>query len=923
MEFNQGYRLNNGEQIIVLKEFHHYHSDQTDFLIKTANNQNYIISREELAELLKKPRSTEEKLALYLRYFSGRLDVYAQKWSNGKGYSPALKNWWDFYNLRNNKAAQNKLTKEYLPYTTTTIFDQITKDDGYHRFGIYPLLPGDLTKLLVFDLDQHGGPDPRDTTKAILVALHKYHINCLPEISSSGNSYHIWLFFSEPVPAKSARLLGKLILAEAMLNSSDVTLDCFDRMIPNQDRLPNNGFGNLIALPLKWGDVQQKRSIFTDDDLSPLPPAKLFDQLEQTKQYTTKELSYLIDKIKDDRGILNSDNEILGTLSITYLPKKITGVIRGELLINRQDLTHREQLALLSLVTFTNPEFNKKQWMRAPVWNIPSMLTAASYDSRFLHLPRGVLPLLVESTNCQLTEEFTDAKPLNVTFKGELRAEQSEAITKLNPHSLGMICAHTGFGKTVVGCALIAKRKVRTLIVVPTQSIAKQWQSSAQTFLKIENLPDEELSPKRRKIKKSTVEVISGTRNHPSHLVDIVNIRKLTHLTSKEREKFYQSYGQIIIDECHHIAAITFEKVLLEANTRFIVGLTATPERNDGLEKFMYLRCGQIYYQSRPSENNLIHRYLYPRYNGVGEYQQLSLNENYPQKLAELVEDPERNLQIINDVIVALSENRHILLLSERVKHLKILYQELKAQHPDAQIQIITGSTKEKLNIKDETKPYVILSTSKYVGEGFDMPSLDTLFFTLPFAWRGNTQQYLGRLERGLSDKDELRVYDYVDIADDTFAKMFKKRSNVYRKLGYEIVPPTNHNNYAAQYFDWQTYEATWIHDIDQATDIFIRVRTLSRQLIQILNDQASQNKRISLNLKEADDIHQNNESLEHLLSPKVNIQWSKQIGNQLCIFDHKTCWYGDLNFGSKCFPTMSAIRFVNSNLAKQTTKSK
>lgn len=192
MEANHEYRFQNGDRVFIKGQFHHYLTHQPYYLIRNQNGNNYILSQNEFKNLIASERSTNEKIDLYFQYFSGRLDVYAQKWSNGKGYSPALKNWWAFYQTRNDKVAQEKLTKEYAPYTRKVVYDQIISDDCYHHYGIYPLTDNDCTKLLVFDFDKHGAPiNPKKATMAVLGTCQKYGISCLPEISSSGDSYHI------------------------------------------------------------------------------------------------------------------------------------------------------------------------------------------------------------------------------------------------------------------------------------------------------------------------------------------------------------------------------------------------------------------------------------------------------------------------------------------------------------------------------------------------------------------------------------------------------------------------------------------------------------------------------------------------------------------------------------------------------------
>lgn len=916
MEIGEEYHLNNGDVVTLVQTFWHYQTREKYYLVTSRLGNDWVLSEHELCQLLVKKRTTEEKLALYAEYFAGRSDVYAQKWGNGKGYSPALKNWWSFYQLRDNKAEQAKLQKQYAPYTKQVIYQQISSANKYHRYGIYPLLKDDTTRLLVFDFDKHGSDrKPAKAVKTVLATCQKYGINCLPEISSSGDSYHLWIFFSQPIAASVVRYLGKLILMESMTVSDSLDLSAFDRMIPNQDRLPQKGFGNLIALPLKWSDVRENRSIFTNKELKPLAAGKLFDSLANTKRYSLEEVNNFIKLISNDIGILQGTNTKLSLPISLRWPGVVNGFIAGEIFIERKNLTRREQLSLLSLATFNNPEFVKKQRMRMPVWDTPSILTAAKVDGEYLRLPRGVLNELQEHCQCHLSSKYTSTIKLNVDFAGALRPEQQDAVQRMSGRCLGMISAHTGFGKTVVGCALIAERKARTLIIVPTMNIAKQWQRASLLFLKIFSESAHEITKKGHLVKKKKVEIISGTRNHPSKLVDIVNIRKLIRLSSAERKRLYQDYQQIIIDECHHISAKTFEETLIEANTQYIVGLTATPERKDGLEDFMYYRCGPILYRSQKDESSyLISRYIYPRYSNAFENRRALSGATYTQKIKELANNDARNTQIVSDVKSALAEGRHVLLLSERISHLKKLYSGIEKFADQA--YLVTGGQKGPIEITNQTKPFIILSTTKYVGEGFDLPSLDTLFFTLPFSWKGNTTQYLGRLERGLSKKDELRVYDYVDIADETFAKMYRKRVRVYVQQGYEFVRTNQWNTYSSAYYNAYDYLNVWKHDLDGAKYLFIRLKRISKRQAELLNSMAD---RCLIRLELVK--NKTGEEIIRLLSKKIRLQLCDRVGNNVCVFDQKICWYGDVNFGGRPLINASAIRLVSAKMAIEVEK--
>lgn len=254
-----------------------------------------------------------------------------------------------------------------------------------------------------------------------------------------------------------------------------------------------------------------------------------------------EEVQRLVNKVETDVGYLQSG--CFDLASVSHFPNKVEGYVDGQIHLKRSQLKRQEQVTLMQLATFANPEFIRKQAMRMPVWNVANLLTAASLTKTELCLPRGILPILEQACQCNLEERFAAVSKMKVKFIGKLRAQQKKALEACLVEQLGIVCAKTGFGKTVLAVAVIAKRQVPTLVIVPTIKLAQQWCDSMLYFLQIESQPWIEKTATGRLVKKSSVEIISGRRNHPARLIDIVTVQKLARISSEKRQELFRHYG--------------------------------------------------------------------------------------------------------------------------------------------------------------------------------------------------------------------------------------------------------------------------------------------------------------------------------------------------------------------------------------------
>ncbi|WP_460055826.1 TOTE conflict system archaeo-eukaryotic primase domain-containing protein [Pseudolactococcus yaeyamensis] len=929
------FRLRDGRQLEIIQQYDALLGGDPYFLVREISEEGqYIVSRQDLEQnRLRTDLSNQEKLDLYMSYFRGRPDVVAQWYQSKKtgktGYAPVCR-------IKFNEQAGCQLMqgmkcdacqiRQFAPYTTSLISDHIKGDDR-NFYGIYPMLTDDTTYLLVMDFDK---ADAVESAQAVVATCECKGIDCLIERSRSGKGIHLWFFFSSNLPAILARRFGSAILTATLMLHQGVDFSSYDRMIPMQDTLPTGGFGNLIALPLQFKNVQEGRSTFLTNTFQPI--MDLWEHLLVKKRYSEKEILKFTEAIESKAGYELFDKYFqLKVLKreVAY-PKAIRCIDAGELVIAKENLSRKEQIQIMYLATFKNPEFVKRQRMRVPIWqdNIPQFITSAREDEQNIYLPRG---LTVKLKSVIANIEWQDIKSVGQTilveFNGTLRPEQEEGFQALSQTDLGILSARTGFGKTVVSAKLIAERKTSTLIIVHLDNLVNQWKSRLDEFLTIETEPFEELTKTGRKRKKEKVGILSGQKNKQSKVVDIVTIGKLAKMANLA--DFFKDYGMVIVDECHHIAAPSFEAVIRHANVKRLYGLSATLQRKDGLEAIILMRCGQIVFESQriQSENLLIQQYVYPRYTSIGEISSEFLHDTYTNQLKQLSQSSSRNKQIVQDVLAQVKSGRTILLLSERVAHLKILSEMMREELDEIPLFEMTGQGKkvenrEKIVQMSQMKtPFVLLSTSKFAGEGFDLPQLDTLIFALPFSWKGNQQQYLGRLQRNLSEKTELRVYDYVDISVSRFAKMYQKRLATYRKQDYRLAEDEFTSAYQSKVFDSHNYQQPLENDLLNAKNsVKIIMPKLNLQLIRRLEHVKGKVQIITKNPEILrGKVREAQKTLTELLANQsIQVIFNTKIQQSILIIDAEICWYGSIQFWGYKDPAATSIRFVSEKLAKE-----
>ena len=739
----------------------------------------------------------ESKIAIFRSLFRGREDVYPKRWEgkDGKsGYSPVCVNEWKREVCRKPsvKCADCE-NRELSPVTDQVMHDHLA---GKHTIGVYPLLTDETCWFLAADFDKKTWQEDSAT---FLETCRSMGIFTALERSRSGNGGHVWIFFDNPVPASLARKLGCTILTRTMERRPQIGFDSYDRFFPNQDTMPKGGFGNLIALPLQSIPRKIGNSLFLDQNFNPYEDQWGF--LSTIKKVKASEAEVIVQEAArtdfiigvrksvtnsqedEDPWMLPPSGRIVDTLILGPIPEKVRIVQSNMIYIEKKGLPPAMINRMMRIAAFQNPEFYKAQAMRLPTFGKTRVIACAEDFPLYIGLPRGNLDevqelLKANNSKAELTDERFKGRTLDVTFKGELSPLQQLAAKSLLAHDNGILSAATAFGKTVVAAWLIAARRVNTLVLVHRRQLMDQWKERLAAFL--------DLPPK-------SIGQVGGGMDKRTGIIDVGIIQSLNR--KGEVKDLVAEYGQVIIDECHHLSAFSFEQVLKQVKARYVCGLTATPVRKDGHHPIIMMQCGPIRFRvdakkqavARPFEHIVI-----PRHTTFGIPPEIS-SPGIQDVYAALVLDEHRNDLIFDDLLMALEAGRSPLLLTERIEHLDYFARRLKGFARN--IIVLRGGMGKKqrkaladqlINIPDQEER-VIISTGRYIGEGFDDARLDTLFLVLPISWRGTLQQYAGRLHRLHENKRIVQVYDYVDINVPMLMRMYDKRLKGYNAIGYNI----------------------------------------------------------------------------------------------------------------------------------------
>lgn len=899
----------------------------------------------------------EDKARFILNLFSPRLDIFAtrqKRKDTGKTvYYPKCSNLWKEGCHRKIQGDKTQCAdcplNEKEKLTTQAIWNNTFANDnpdGIGAIGIYPLKPGNTTRFIAIDLDEK---DWEESAKAILITARNAGISMVAEKSFSGNGVHLWIFFAEDIAASDARKLAILILDKTRERFANINIESYDRLFPSQDKLGDKGFGNLILLPLVGSAAHRGCTLFLDETLSPYPMKDQIAFLSSIHRHTLEEVRIFIDTFSSDQFELKLDNEDLNPGWRMWIPKISKEDIISPLILYRSSgvsfdksaLSQKAQEALRRIATISNPEYYKRL-SRNDGWRpngLCSRIPLYEENERVIKLPRGMYKIITKiltSPGISFSEED------HRTFETGLEAETDIQLTKFQQDAFkaamqnecGIIASATSSGKTVVAMSIIAARKERTIILVNSVSLMNQWLDDIHRFLKINTVPSNEISSKKgRKALRGSVGSLGGSRKDKlSGIVDVATIQSIPSKLKENGETFASQYGLVIIDECHHIAADEARAAIRNLNAKYVYGLTATPKRGDGLERIEYAECGNIIFRYEAADlaySRGIAQYVIPRFLDT-PISNINKNIRFTDLMDMLSANSERNNAIVEDIEGAFGKGRKILVITRRIEQNHAIGELLQKSNLPATILDGTTNKAEARRILNEFRANsvhsILISTDKFLGEGIDIPSLDTLFLASPFMKETTIKQCAGRLARIADRKTTTWIYDYIDFRIPRLNYMYMKRLRTYKELGYTSFCDTSIPKEEMLYTP-ESFTQSFVNDVETAnksiiiSSSYIASSAISKMIIAAINLKVESGIIVTLRISNRAKETKGYQAIkQRLLNPMVKIELRENTANY-AIIDKQICWYGDFSILGQSTKSItenrSILRISDTDLAE------
>lgn len=897
-----------------------------DFLAQSLaelKDRNVIPPITQLSAQVHPTDSTYAKAAFLLSLFSPRTDIYALRSRTKDGrttYYPKCINLWKAgcYRLESGKekkpcseCAQN--VKAEL--TIQAIIDGNFRnkfDDGRNAVGIYPLKEGNITRFVAIDLDEE---DWMSASRSILITARQLGIAMAIERSFSGNGAHLWIFFAHDIPSAKARRLATLLIDRTRERDLSVSMKSYDRLFPSQDALSQKGYGNLILLPLVASATARGCTLFLDDDLCPYPAKEQVSYLSSLPRHSLAEIDAFIASLEKNEfhseqpapeQINPSWNRWIPSLSSNDILKPVIMYLSTGVSFDKQALSARAQEALRRIATVSNPSYYKELrkkdgYCRALFSRIPLF----EENERVIKIPRGLADNVRKyfDSNCipyTIEDHRTSHSGLKILFSGKLRPYQDEAVNKTQDFCCGIIAAATGSGKTMMALAIIASKKERTLIIVNSRILLAQWRSAVAEFLIIDEAPVK----KKGKKKAAVVGTLDGSKgDNLTGIIDIATIQSLSSRFDNGR-KLETSYGLVIVDECHHIAAEKFRTVLKCFDAKYVYGLSATVKRADGLERIVFSECGNViftYDAARLAYTRGIVQYFIPRFLST------TVSDNrvsFTELLNEIADNDMRNAAIADDIRKAYADGRSILVITRRIEQNNSIGKHLASLCVPNFILKSTMKQREVAAILQKVctpEHPVLIATDKLLGEGVDIPMLDTLVLASPFMQEGAIQQYAGRIARAADGKKDTLIYDYADYLIPQLSYMYLRRLSAYKKLGYVSLLDTKQPRIQMLY-DNVSFVDTFLSDISKASANIIIAASyivsskISDQICSALKERADKKVSVKIIYSRHAASFPGFQNVFNQLHADLIFMEARENTVNYAIIDNLICWYGDFS---------------------------
>ena len=661
-----------------------------------------------------------EKIELFKALFINREDIFAKKWISKDGSKQS------FYPV-----TRTFKGSDYLPISNKDIEAHLR---GQIQLASFLINNENKSKYIVLEILQKD-------IKTLLDSFTLLKINFLFEYSSY-NSVFVWIFFIEEIETKKIRKFAEYILRKSHISA---------KIYPNKDFSTNASLGEAIELPLHLKYRDENKTVFFD----PVSTIVYKDQWE-ILQNIKKVSSQTVEKYIDFETV-NSSNIMFEDIEFPHFKLEIK--LYDFLYIPTLNLSKSFINKLKTFATFDNPQIKVLLSLRKPLYNTPRQIKNFEEDDTYLKLPRGLIYQLKEfleenSVNSNLDNKTFLEKVETKKVKFELRPEQNKAVENIMENDFCICVAPPGFGKTLIGAKMFELRACSTLIIVNKNMLLSQWIDRFVDYFGYSKKDIGYLGKGKNKLNgKIDVATMQSLKNNP----DVVN-----------------DYSFVIVDECHHIPAITFEQIVKQFFGRYILGLSATPNRKDGLQPILYEQLGKIAYEHK-KQKSFDNKLEIIRTDFVSQV------ETYAELINELSRNENRNNLIIEQIL--LHKSRKILLLTDRIEHINIL--EEKLENNGIEFLSIHGSLpkKEQENRMEKVNQNsLILATTSYFGEGIDFPHLNTIIFATPISYYGRLVQYLGRIGRG---NQECLAIDFLDYKNAMLNSAYKKRVEGYKQMHY------------------------------------------------------------------------------------------------------------------------------------------
>ena len=917
------------------------------------------------ARIINPPFITEKMAVRFFSMFWGREDVYAKRGKKG-GYFPQCDNRWNSSlcpKQQGKKIFCNECEhKKWTKVSARKIIAHLigNKEDGSDVIGVYPLLPDGKCRFIVFDFDNHEkGAEATDFANIDdewhkeVDALRKIciinGIKPLVERSRSGRGAHVWIFFKKAIPAGVARNFGFLLLDKGSASINLKSFHYYDRMYPSQDVA--NGIGNLIALPLQGQALKNGNSAFIDENWNAYP--NQWDILfNNTKKLSIKEIEQYMGKWREE---LAENKEKVYDADRYTRPKpwrkkceffkedvvgKIHIVLSNGIYIDTLNLMPRIQNQIRSLAAFDNPEFYKnKRLGYSNYYNFSAVYLGKDIDG-YIQIPRGLREKIIEECEkagipIDVSDEREIGHPIRVDFKGDLRTQQELAAEKLLSHSDGVLSAATAFGKTVVCSYLIAERKVNTLILLQSKDLLNQWIDELNKFLEIREEPPEYITKTGRKKKRQDViGVLHGNKNTLTGIIDVAMVGSM--YKKGEFNDLVNSYGMVIMDECHHAASKTSIELLQKINAKYVYGVSATPKRGDDLDKIIYMLLGPLRHKftslERAQEQGIGH-YFIPRYTRVVDNIE---SKNDINKAYNLISDSKvRNEMIIEDVRSCVNKKQTPVILTRFKDHAKYLYDGLKNMADHVFLLYGDNSDKKNADIRAELKKIpqdetlILIATGQKIGEGFDFPRLDVLMLAAPVSFEGRLEQYVGRLNRDYEGKEAVYVYDYIDSHIRFFDRMYAKRLRTYKKIGFSIWTEDKQPKQTINaIYDSGNYTEKFERDLVEAEKtIVISSPNISQDKIErflyLIKERQEEGVKVTVITTDPEEIIYGNsdicyELIREMEQIGINVITKTEVEERFAVIDDELVWHGGMNLLGKVDVWDNLMRIKSQEVAAE-----